>query len=57
MAYLAEIYETEYAIFAYLITGLVAIVGLLTIIKCSYEFVLWLKLFNNENPEQVDTAK
>jgi len=57
MEYIAELYKTEYSIFAWIVMTLIAVVAFLTTIKSGYEFIAWFKSMNAENPETVDFSK
>lgn len=57
MEFIAELYKTEYAILAWIVTAFLAVVAFLTTIKSAHEFTVWFRTIKNDNPEKVDFSK
>lgn len=57
MEFITELYKTEYAILAWIVTALLAVVAFLTILKSGHEFIAWFRTIKADNPEKVDFSK
>lgn len=57
MEFITELYKTEYAILAWIVTAFLAVVAFLTMLKSGHEFIAWFRTIKADNPEKVDFSK